>query len=72
MSLFDRLMYVVSKRISSAGLFSNWIVILLFEDWIDFIVPIWIFGVVWARRIRRRIPRREIRKAVFCNLMCIL
>jgi len=39
MSPFDRLMYVVSKRINSIGLFSSWIIILLFEDWIDLIVP---------------------------------
>jgi len=59
----------VSKRISSAGLFSSWIVILLFEDWIDFIVPSCVWVVVWEMRIKRRIPRREIRKVIFCNFM---
>ena len=59
MSPFVRLMYVVSKRISSAvsplgvpqiaecwGRFSSWIVILLFDDWMDWIVPVWVCGVV--------------------------
>lgn len=39
-SPFLRVVKGVSKRISSAELFSIWIIILLFEDWIDFIVPI--------------------------------
>ena len=65
MSPFDRLMYVVSKRISSIVWFSSWIVILLFEDWIDSIVPVWVWGVVWARRIKRRVPRRARMKVVF-------
>ena len=40
MSPFLRLMNGVSKMISSAELFSIWIIILLCEDWIDFIVAI--------------------------------
>ena len=40
MSPFLRLMNGVSKMISSAELFSIWIIILLLEDWIDSIVAI--------------------------------
>ena len=40
MSPFLRLMNGVSKMISSAELFSIWIIILLFEWWMDSIVPL--------------------------------
>ena len=43
MSPFDRLVYVVSKSINSVELFSISIVILLFEDEIDSIVPVCVF-----------------------------
>jgi len=59
----------VSKRISSVVWFSSWIIILSFEDWIDLIVPVWILGVVWARRIRSRIPRSERMKVVFWSFI---
>jgi hypothetical protein len=62
-------MYVVSKRISSAVWFSSWIIILLVEYWIDFIVPVWVCGVVWARRIRRRVPMRDKMNVVFCRFI---
>ena len=64
MSPFDRLMYVVSKRISSAGLFSSWIVILFVEGFMDSIVPVCCWGV-WEIVIRRRMPRSEIRNVIF-------
>jgi len=67
-SPFVRLMYVVSKRISSAELFSSWIVILLVDDWIDFIVPVCELAV-WVRRIKRRIPRRERTNVIFSNFI---
>lgn len=65
MSPFERLMYDVSKRISSVGLFSSWIIILLFDDWMDSIVPVWVCFVVCARRIMRSVARRAIMKIVF-------
>jgi len=64
-SPFDRLMYWASNRISSVVSFSSWIVILLFEDWMDSIVPVWVCFVVWARRIRRRAASKDIMKIVF-------
>ena len=70
-SPFDRLMYVVSKRISSAELFSSWIVILLFDDCIDLIVPVWICFVVWARKISRRMPMRDIMNVVFWKFIVV-
>lgn len=45
MSPLVRLMYCVSNRISSVEEFSMSIVILLLEDWIDVIFPVYV-GVV--------------------------
>jgi len=65
MSPFDRLMYEMSNRISSAELFSSLIVILSSENWIDWIVSVWVCFVVWARKIRNKIPRRDRMKVIF-------
>jgi len=35
----------------------------------DSIVPIWVCFVVWARRIRSRIPRSERMKVVFWSFI---
>lgn len=69
LSFFDKLILGKSKRISFVVLFSSVIVILLFENWIDFIVPVCIFGVVWERIIKRRMPRRDIIKIVFWKVI---
>lgn len=72
MSPFFRFILEVSKRISSASLFCNWIVILLVENWMDFIVPVWGW-FVWVRMIRRRMPIREIMKVILWSFMlCII
>ena len=65
LSPFDRFRYGMSKRISSAVWFLSWIIILLFEDWIDSIVPSYVECVVWARKIRRNVAVRDITKIVF-------
>ncbi len=57
MSPFLRLMKEVSKRISSVFIFSSCIVILLFDGFMDCIVPVCV-GFVWERKMRVRIPRR--------------
>jgi len=59
----------VSKRISLVGVFSSVIIILLFDDWIDSIVPVWVCFVFWARKIRRRMPMRDSMNVVFWKFM---
>jgi len=63
-SPFFKLRKGVSKIISSVEEFSSLIIILLFDDWIDSIVPVYVF-VVWDRSIIRRMPRREAMNIVF-------
>jgi len=35
------------------------------ENWIDWIVSVWVCFVVWARKIRNKIPRRDRMKVIF-------
>ena len=42
----SRLMKLVSNRINSVELFSIFIIILLLEDWIDSILPVYVCVVV--------------------------
>jgi len=69
MSSLLRLMYCVSNRISSVEEFSISIIILLLEDWIDFIFPIYVGIIVWAKNIRIKIPKIERMKNIFSSFI---
>ena len=69
MSPFLRFVKGASKIINSAELFSIWIIILLFEDWIDSMVAIWVCFVVCVRKINSRMPRRDRTKVIFWSFI---
>ena len=68
-SPFLRLMKGVSKSISSVSVFSIWIIILLLEDCMDSIVAVWVCFVVWDRRIRSKMPRRDRMNVIFWSFI---
>ena len=59
----------MSNRINSVEEFSISIVILLLEDWIDFIIPVYVGVLIWARKIRIKIPRIERMKNIFSSFI---
>lgn len=69
MSSFFREIYCVSNRINSVDEFSICIVILLLDDWIDFILPVYVGVVVWEIRIKINILRIDRMKNIFSNFI---
>jgi hypothetical protein len=57
--------------ISSAGLFSNWIIVLVFECWIDSMVPVCVCFVDCARKIRESIPSMDRTKMIFWKFILL-
>jgi len=68
-SSFFREIYCVSNRINSVDEFSICIVILLLDDWIDFILPVYVGVVVWEIRIKINILRIDRMKNIFSNFI---
>jgi len=64
-----RLMYCVSNRINFVEEFLISIVILLLEDWTDLVFPVYVGVVVWAKKIRIKIPRIERMKNIFSSFI---